>query len=361
MSARIGGIVKIILLIGLFGLAVLYAGIFNNSLGWLLVDFFLLFLFLDLLSMMSSLRRLSLDAPKELFIEKYASKNFEAILRLNGKHFRFYPRLQIKPNRWLTAEPNEWFGFSKETKLTCRIKADQRGVYEHFFIRIEQPDFFGVLKKQRKLLFPTTFYVLPKSQNRYTRPLLNWLISQNILGHQHTPKPFDLHSYRPYEEGMPLQMVDWKLSAKSQNLIVKEYQTQQEAKPFFLFAASEGKEFELLLELFYQVKAYLQADPAIDIGCLTEDAHLNTALTNQDFAVLQPAATLQWHLLYPFIQRHYVIFLPQYQAREKEQLAELRQRTLVTVIYGSRGQVNIESGNSVLTLTPAKEEPHEKT
>jgi uncharacterized protein (DUF58 family) len=110
----------------------------------------------------------------------------------------------------------------------------RRGVYrqESFGIRTKFP--FGLFEKTRRVDSPIEVVVFPDvtptTQTFELLPLISGEMASYYRGRGH-----ELHSIRPYQPSDSARFVDWKLSAKTGALQVREYAREDERRLMLVF------------------------------------------------------------------------------------------------------------------------------
>ncbi|WP_289943020.1 DUF58 domain-containing protein [Tetragenococcus halophilus] len=96
-----------------------------------------------------------------------------------------------------------------------------------------------------------------------------------------------MKKFRPYQPGDRLSQIDWKLSSKQQELVLREYEQEQPIETIFLFYGKNSASFEAMLSLFYSFWQEFQKDKARFV-LLGEQGASSTNLTQEDFSTIQP-------------------------------------------------------------------------
>lgn len=145
------------------------------------------------------------------------------------------------------------------TEVELPIDTQRCGRIDVSFDEVDLYDFLGLFHKKKKMRCLKTLYVLPKKGN-WEEPVLLGNPHEDegngsrILGNQ-TGDTFDVHAYRP---GDSLHRVHWKLSAKMDEVMVREFAThhRNQAAIYFEFYGSRN-DCEVILSNVYHFSIYL--------------------------------------------------------------------------------------------------------
>lgn len=237
----------------------LYAVVFNNSSGWMLL-FFLSFLLIgNLISLIPAHKKIHLEMlenstyrvgdSSRLMAEVYAMRPF--LLPLNCLTLAFPSTDKKKVPFFLT-----YTGKRKELSFHWTPKA--RGYFSVLPVTFSSTDFLRLITKESVQQLTGQFPVLPKQEDELARKLLQGilLVEPNFyvpLGN----RTFMIRNFREHQSGDPLRMIDWKQSSKRNELIVKEYEQEQEQKTCIVFYGQQHTHFEKLLSVFFSVSQQL--------------------------------------------------------------------------------------------------------
>lgn len=144
--------------------------------------------------------------------------------------------------------------FKRNFHFTYEISALPRGKHELTTVRIFVSDLFGFIQKEGDFSLQSEFTVLPKE--RYIP--FKELASKDGQGLgdqiQQVIQSQFVSGSRPYEHGDRLSIIDWKQSAKQQELMTKEFEEESIRKRVFLFNQTIDKKtshttFEVAIEI----------------------------------------------------------------------------------------------------------------
>jgi uncharacterized protein (DUF58 family) len=156
------------------------------------------------------------------------------------------------------------------TRQKVELTFPKRGVYQQdtFGIRTRFP--FGFFEKTRKVESQMEIVVYPRvsptEQFYEVLPLLSGEMASNFRGRGH-----ELHSLRPYISTDSARFVDWKVSARSGHLMVRE------------FAREDERRVMLVLDPFV-------GPPRAELGALAEAEH-----AERFERAVSMAACIAWH------------------------------------------------------------------
>ncbi|MGH9689327.1 MAG: DUF58 domain-containing protein [Candidatus Acidiferrales bacterium] len=202
-----------------------------------------------------------------------------------------------------------YLGRGGKVTQKVELRFDQRGVYRQdaFGIRTRFP--FGFFEKTRRVTSDISITVYPRveptDQFYEILPLLSGEIASSFRGRGH-----ELHSLRKYLSTDSARFVDWKVSAKSGQLMVREFAREDERRVMLVLdpfigpsraaagapsAAEYAERFERAVALaaciawhFYELQSVLQfrthtfSTPLAPAGEIIYDALRELALVQLD-------------------------------------------------------------------------------
>lgn len=246
--SKVKKFLPITLFVFFYTLIFLYWVTFNSETGWYLFLFFTLFIIFDSLLMFQSVKKVKLK-PLNLSSTNVGKKQLIKLqLTTDQKKKVFFPVLIIRCEE-LEIEERLIFFFKRNYTWQVEWTPKKRAVLESVTIEVISSDFFGFLTKSKTHSQQTRILILPESLSR-TERLLKIIppnFSRNLFGEP----TFNLEKIKPYVPGESMKKIDWKLSSKRQELMVKEYEEYETNPLMFIFYGRASKNFESMLAYFY--------------------------------------------------------------------------------------------------------------
>ncbi|MCD5000949.1 DUF58 domain-containing protein [Enterococcus saccharolyticus] len=242
--------IKQLYLLVIFGLVysliTLYALVFNTQTGWSMWFFASLFLFVEFLGLMSSLKRLFVESPN-LVTEVNQAQAVSFAIKKSSARLLFFPYVTLT-GKQLHPEKKIWF-FHKNSLIEVVWTPKKRGNYSEVVVTLVASDLFDWLQKRRKISVPVSWMVLPM-QYPYADKLQ--ILFQRILQqNENGENDFSIKNYRPYQPGDALKHIDWKLSSREDELMWREYQMYQKSDWILVFYGQKSIYFEEMLTVVY--------------------------------------------------------------------------------------------------------------
>ena len=322
--------------IALFYTAVfLYAIIFNNPTGWLLFFFLLFLLLLDIFTLLPSLKKIKVQSIEKTIYRVDQSSNIQVEL------FRYRPTLLPIPTLMIflsenSATNNHYLGlYSGQRKdLTFEWRPSQRGIFQELSFVLVSTDLFRLFSKQYVVKATGPFVVMPTLQIDVAEQLYHQLVSSMVnfttpFGNQ----TFSIRSFRNYQVGDPFNLVDWKLSGKRNELIVKEYEHEAETETYFVFYGLAHEKFEELVSIYYSFIHFVEHKLSFQQTILADipDAAL------KEFTMATVAPLSQECALPSYSNKKLVIFTPCKTPQLAEQLNHLEKTNELCLITFEEG------------------------
>lgn len=328
----------------------LFAITFNIKVGWFLCYFFLFVLFCSLLSLRGRFNRYQIQIEPLIHLNQGAEETIT--LRLLAKD----GRLKLPPYLRGTLElTNDQFDLTQKQSddrqvlfLTAKIEGDlERGVYQSAQASFVSNDLFNLLRKTHRFPLETTILIMPQMRVADSHEVMSILSRQKLLPlGANFIKNQDVKALRDYREGDQLNQIDWKLSAKRDQLIVKEFESDPQEDLIFLFYGNDGQYYEEMLALFYTIESSNGSsladyrmynltkkrftDASVDLYTSSQSIHMEKQLVQ---------GVQQDH----FNKKRLIIFTARYSKALIKLSEELVEKNDVVVFYYSRqGQLSYE-------------------
>lgn len=263
-----------------------YTFAFPSETGWTLLIFVTLVALVELFSFIGRLQNLEFSAPYDLSVHVDTPVSVEVMMNKRPKRILWITGCKVSSPYFLE-EFTYVFYHGQKKSLQMTWQPYTRGIVQKQMMHITASDLFGWFKKESTHTFTVDWQVLPA-----IHPLGKvaglFFQKQLTLNRQNFGEPsFKINKFRPYQPGDRLSQIDWKISSKQQELVLREYEQEQPSESVFLFYGSASPYFEATLSLFYSLWKELQGEGA-DFVLLGEQGMSQTYLTKDDFSFIQP-------------------------------------------------------------------------
>lgn len=266
----------------------LHALTFNSVTSWILVFFLTSFFAFNLVTLaipFSFLRNFetSLVLVRPSFDESMVIK-----LKSKIKTLTLFPSLVaylslddqvLKSNKNSVFQKDTIAFFFPFEKLT-------RGWYEDCELTLVCYDFFGLFRKSHTLTLNYPLVILPKTDVESATEVYTSILDRIAHTYQKTnTRSFDTKRIRPYSQGDNTKLIDWKLTSRSQEIMVREREDDVVQTTYYILVGLSETHFEEVVSLFYTlVLYYLNTENIV----LVSDHQIIQLPTDSDFAKLQP-------------------------------------------------------------------------
>lgn len=339
---------RVILVLCFYLVLFLYAVVFNNSSGWLLL-FFLSFLLIgNLISL--------IPTHKKIHLEMIESSTYRVghSSQLTLEIFSYRPMLLPLTNLMISfpavsREEEQFFlAYTGRRKiLTFHWKPEERGCFSVLPIALTSGDFLNWLSKESIQQLTGLFPVLPEPEDDLAGKLLQSILM--IQPNFYVPfgnRTFMIRDFRNHRAGDPLQLIDWKQSSKRNELVVKEYEQEQEQETSLLFYGQDHPQFEKLLSVYYSVIQQLNGNMTYTTELFAD----YPAETPEEYilAALQPFSKEPDIPFYT--NRKLLIFAPEQTQQLQNQLDLLIKNNEVLLITFVRDQLCLHYNNQIIDI-----------
>ncbi|MCL1792486.1 MAG: DUF58 domain-containing protein [Oscillospiraceae bacterium] len=155
-------------------------------------------------------------------------------------------------------------GIYKKITRTWRIKATSRGRFDMKAITVNVRDIFGLVKITKDFECEANVLVLPSAYNIESRFFsLNLTGGTRAVPAGYFSNPFEIRKIAPYTYSEPLNKINWKASAKMQNLTVNEEQPAVYERTYVILDVSEKYHLEKNIKLCATLKKILPEENEI--------------------------------------------------------------------------------------------------
>lgn len=163
-----------------------------------------------------------------------------------------------KTGRWLEAGPA---GGGAERTYQYEIVPDSYGSYEVCLKKVRIYDMTGLFFISRRIKSRASVLVLPAIQETAVRlgaPVRNFYADADIYDAERPGyDSSELFDVRPFRDGDKIQNIHWKLSAKTDSLLVKENSLPKACPVILLFDCQKKRAGKEALNAFFSVAASL--------------------------------------------------------------------------------------------------------
>jgi len=263
-----------------------YALAFPSETAWTLLLFATLIVLLEVFSLIGSLQNLEFSAPRYLSTHVDEAVSIEITMNKRPKKILWLIACKVSSSQYVEDFTYLFYHGQKKT-LQVTWQPYTRGIVQKQMMHITASDLFGWFKKESVRTFTVDWQVLP-AVHPLGKVAAGFFQKQLTFNKQNFGEPsFKIKKFRPYQPGDRLSQIDWKLSSKQQELVLREYEQEQPIEIIFLFYGKNSSSFEAMLSLFYSLWQEFQGERARFV-LLGEHGASPTNLTKQDFSSIQP-------------------------------------------------------------------------
>ncbi|WP_170924887.1 DUF58 domain-containing protein [Candidatus Enterococcus clewellii] len=328
----------------------LYTVIFNNASGWTLF-FFLTFLLVgNLISLLPSHKKIQLvllesstyqaGHPSQLTVEMFTYRPL--LLPLFALTLRLHSTSKTNPAFF-------WAYTGNRKILSFHWTPETRGLFSELPVFFHSTDFLQLLSKGSIQALAGPFSVLPKLEKERANAVIQKIVTvQPNFYASFGNRTFTIRDFRSHQTGDPLRLIDWKQSSKRNELIVKEYEQEQEQEACLIFYGQKHARFEELLSVYYSMMHLLDGKISYTTKLLA-DYPVET-LNENLFAVLQPFSEEPYMPTYS--NKKLLIFAPEPTERLQNHLKALGRTNEVFLITFDADQLCLQWKEQVFYITP---------
>lgn len=341
------------LLLGIYFLFVVFSILFNNPLGWFLSTFTTLYLLWSFLSLGSLLRKIEVSSAVPTLMNRGKATSVTIYFSKARVLSIPLPRLTIRFSENFFPQHQTIFVVSKKKQaMQATIRLPSRGNLQTVMIKLVAYDPLGLLRKSIKLEIPFITTVLPQFREIEAKQLFEQIVHEQ----KQIPKKGgeELKEYRPYRYGDPVNRINWKLSAHSQEWLYRE---TEEKKPLteisLCFWGLDDPFFEKMLDTYYSFY-HLAKDKNLEIIILGKNHFRENEPINQLFAELQPFPITDEKKAINYLKEarrpHLIIFTPRLSATLLAFSQAVPKNTAVVFIYFENGHLVIQTKQERLAV-----------
>lgn len=236
-----------LLLFSLFGI------VFNTPASLFVTDVALALMGLSLLSLVWPLRRLHIQTSQQQWRAHQTTPPIRLTLR--GRLFSPHLTLQAGHSTWRMV----YFG----RPLTFDWPQDlPRGRYLKLPMIVTTGDFLNLARKSKRLTLNQPLVIGPQCEHDFAVDIQAHLTQLlKVMAAETALDSMNLQSLRTYRAGDPINMIDWKITAKEDNLMIRHNEPEKQAQwqgvflgtPDAATASTSQADFECRLGVFYEL------------------------------------------------------------------------------------------------------------
>lgn len=140
-------------------------------------------------------------------------------------------------------------GFSRRLTIRYDITCIPRGEHMFHSVRFKTGDLFGFLEKETSISVPKTILVYPKLNpfihEPFKRALERGMGSGRFQYHKDASLVAGIREYQP---GDRFSWIDWKATARTNDIMAKEFEVKRSNDPLFVLDCSIADHFEKMVE-----------------------------------------------------------------------------------------------------------------
>lgn len=267
----------------------MYTLVFNTPSGWFLFYFVTLVLFLCLLAIIPHFKQLQLKNKKAVFYNKGVESNLELIFLRKWSVPGLGVRIEIFPKSYKDAFTDirvHFVSTHNKESIVFEWMPMKRGVYNDLSFTVITSDFFKLFSKITTLKLETPLYILPKEVPHKIEKLYLDIFKINRLpDHQ---RALEVKKFRTYQDGDSWRLIDWKLSARNREPIIKEFELEKETKFQLIFLGEASPKFETMLSYYYTFQKRLRNQVDIEQILIGKEGSFSYSNSEEIFAWLSP-------------------------------------------------------------------------
>lgn len=315
----------------LFLVVLFYTLTFLTKIGWILVVFMLVTLLFSLIGIkLANVENISVNLDNYLLTSKKETIITGVTIQKNTSRIVFFPVLKISVSELGFTKYIYGYTGKKET-IKVEWQVNQRGHYEDIQVELLSGDLFYLFLKQHKLNATVDWNILPQkfTNTHGLMSLFQFVFRNQALGET----SYDIKGYRAYTHGDSMKQVDWKVSSKQQEIMVKEFSYETEELPIFVFYGQASFYFEAMLDVFYNVYNQFEHSPT-SFYLLGEGVGESEVDDVMSFALIRKKETIELEKFFKQQNKSAIIFIPELTESIKQEISSCAQSlTIQTITY----------------------------
>lgn len=295
---------KWIFLIFLYGLVWMFTLFQGDEASWFLTYFVSFLLLILLFVSISPLRSWKI---KHTFQKTHyvAGETIVATLKLK-RNFPFFQniltikqQMQAKNNTPIWLEQTVSPFFKKELAIVLPGFTAKRGRITFAIIRLETADPFHLISKSKESKSTESLLIYPPYRKSIALSLTDSLSNgEQSAQHWSVMKNENIHGLRKFQNGDRIALIDWKTSAKKEELFMKEFESSRNAKLHVFFHNIPSETYEQALTACYSfVRRLSEQGQPVTLSIPTKnfkqtgEGKAFTEIIAHLFATLEPTPT----------------------------------------------------------------------
>lgn len=264
---------------------VVFAFTFNNHSNWILL-FFITTLMIALVIMLFLPINISMEGlSKEMTLTHKEALEVRIYTRTHVRFRLLNIQLNTKVNNMLIQSELKMLPTKKHEILAVNTHILNRGIYEMNSLQLNIRDFIGLM--ERRVIDDTLKDLIICPKINKSGPFVAEYLDRkfNIQAPYKNRETFDVKLIREYNPGDRMNRIDWKLSSKTNTLIYREYEHENDKPVIFIFVAEDHANAEWMLSLFYTLDVNCFNGTTLQFGLLGNEYIPNPI--NRDYAELK--------------------------------------------------------------------------
>ena len=240
----------------------------SNNLLYLVVSFLLSFMLISGLLSLYNLNGLEIEIipPKEVYAEKAES------FRIIVKNKKRVPSFAIKVEQVQNKASFAFFTLvKKEQEESLTLKFPKRGFYDKITLKISSSFPVGLFERYFYEEIPLRLVVFPKPMVAQEKPTVEGIYKGELLNISKKLGYDQLQGVKEYS-GEPMKLIHWKLSAKVNKLLIKDFSAEESPPVILSLDNVEGNLEERISKLTYLTLEFLRK--GLPVGLRLGDIHL---------------------------------------------------------------------------------------
>ncbi|MGY3703930.1 hypothetical protein BW731_01430 [Vagococcus martis] len=315
----------------LFLVVLFYTLTFLTTIGWILIVFMSMTLIVSFIGIkLADVEKISVKLDNYLLTSKKETITTEVTIQKNMSGVVFFPVLKISISELGFTKYIYGYTGKRET-IQIEWQANQRGHYEEIQVELVSRDLFYLFLKDYKQNVTVDWNILPQTftNTQGLMRLFQFVFRKQALGEA----SYDIKGYRTYTHGDSMKQVDWKVSSKQQEIMVKEFSYEKEELPIFVFYGQTSFYFEAMLDVFYNVYNQFEHSPT-SFYLLGEGVDEEKIDDVMSFATIRKKETIELARFLREKNKSAIVFVPELTERIKQEISDCDSSlTIQTITY----------------------------
>ena len=310
----------------------LYASVFNNSSGWFMFYFMTILFLFSYFSISPHFKNAELNFEKNNFYHQGIKNQLEITLSRKWTFLGLGVRVNLYPIEDKGSFLTKHIAFvmtGKKEVVILEWMPMKRGIYKDLSLMTITQDYFKIFSKRKKIKLNTTLFVLPRENKEMSKTIYSTITELSQF--KDWIRTNEVQQYRTYQEGDSWRFIDWKLSAKNQEIILKEFELEKEKNLHLIFLGQNGSQFEDMLSCYYTFQKELTNQIDFNQTIICKEACYSNPFSEELFATLTPIKEVSTRLNEIEILKGKIIliFLTNQEGEVPEAINELEKQNLI--------------------------------